>query len=137
MNIKSQHELTITKLETYELTKRDIVNLEKIILKRIQPSDHFVEVGKRKGLFRSSDNTYSGARYIPKLDKTFSYLEIITKSPNISVTFTPRTTSISVPRRYYKDELLKQLDEAAAELKKYLETRTSPSNLFRRNAIRL
>ena len=142
MNIKRQRDNIDIKLGTFDITKFDLVNLEKIIPKRIEPMDHFVKLGKSIDLYGTVLHTYSSARYIPKLNRIFHRAEIRTKAPNVSVYFGLRSTRIVVQLMYSKGDVLKQLRATANELEEYLshlekDKKHPLSRLIHRNTIRL
>ena len=120
MNIKRGRDLLHIKLNSLNITNRDLINLEKIILKRIKPTDFTVIIGKPKGLYGRGAVIFSSARYIPDETIVYRYAELRAKAPNLSVRITPRSSEIVLQRIYQKGEDLKMQYEIASELEKYL-----------------
>lgn len=121
MNKKSQRHLVDIKLGVYKLNKRDLVNIEKIILKRINPSDYYVAIGVFDSMKNKSNLVFSSARYISKKNKTYHRALIKCVSPNIEIKFKSYSTHIIIPRRYYKNKILKEIDNCQEEISLYLK----------------
>ena len=97
----------------YDFTLRDIINIEKIILRNITPSDFYVEIkGGKK---------FSSARYIPESDTEVSYLYMKSQAPNVSIEISPRKITLSVQRMYSKNEKLDSLNKIADLVTEYFE----------------
>lgn len=131
------------KFGTFDLTKDDLVNLEKLILGNVtltDHSDHVVRLGKMDNFF-SYDQVRTSARYIPEKARIYHHAQIKVTAPNILVDFRPRRTDVYVEREFYKSEVLQQQSKVADELEKYFRgksvTRSVLSQLFHRNAIRV
>lgn len=113
MNIKrGKHEKSI-KLRGMKPTRADLVNIEKIVLKRIEPADHYVTVANKL-------EKISSARYLPNDVKYFRNIEIRFVAPNIHVRFKRFSTEVFVQRIYSKGYRLKSVDECFSEIVKYL-----------------
>ena len=130
MNTNRQRELTSIKLGTFDVTKRDLVNPEKIILKRVEPVHVLVTVGKPMGITEETDHKYVSARYVNASTSIYHHARIKTTQPNIVIEFKPFSTTITVQRIFSKDEALANLDEVARELHKYLLSKPERSNKF-------
>lgn len=136
MNKKRGRKNQVIKLGTFKLTRKDIINLEKIILKRLSPSDHYVLIGRQKSTDKDPSRTFSSARYLPKTNRVISYLRIEVRSPNISVEFTPYTTMINAQRIYSKGERLDKIHETVDELNKYLNEQRGEVPRFYKRLLR-
>lgn len=62
MSTKRARDLFSYELVTYDITKRDFANLEKIILKRVEPAHFLLTLGRPKGITDESDLKYLSAR---------------------------------------------------------------------------
>lgn len=136
--------MTYLRFGTFDLTKVDLVNLEKLILDNItltDRSDHYVGLGRSKEWFVPAKHVYSSARYIPDKPRVYHRAEIRVKVPNILVAFSSRKTEVFVAREYYKGNVLNRQSIVAKEIEKYLEKRgaaRSPvGKLLHRNTIRI
>ena len=120
MNTKRARDLISYEFGTFDITKRDLINLEKIILKRVEPVHCLVTIGKSKGLTDESDIKYLSARYIKATSEIFHHATIKTTQPNIRIEFKPFSSTVTVQRIFSKDKSLANLDEIAQELHRYL-----------------
>lgn len=137
MNKKRGRRPIITELGTYDIDRRDLINIEKIIKKRIKSVDYFVEIGKPKGMPPYREINFSSVKDIPRNNKVIRHLKIRTKSPNLSVTFSSHSTLVTAQRVYSKGERLKSINDTIAEIEKYfLQVSTNGKqrggSLFRR-----
>ena len=130
MNTKRGRDLIRFELGTFDVTKRDLVNLEKIILKRIEPVHFLVSIGRSTGITDETDNKYVSARYITKSPNVYNRVIIKTTQPNIKIEFKPFSTIITVQRIFSKDETLANLDEIAQELHRYLLSKPQRKSRF-------
>jgi hypothetical protein len=130
MNIKRKRKQIFHRLSTFDLNKRDLINIEKIILKRVKPRDFYIKIGKRSKLIEDTRETSSSARYIHERSNTINYLDIRSVSPNIIIKFKPHSTEIIMQKIYSKGEKLREIEDTRLELKKYLATKKNPSNNF-------
>ena len=64
MNTKRGRDLISFELGTFDITKRDLINMEKIILKRVEPVHFLVTIGKPRGITGETDYKYVSDRYI-------------------------------------------------------------------------
>ena len=119
MNRKKGRNPIFKEFGTYDISAQDLKNLEKIVLKRIKPSDSWVGIGRPKGWFFEFDYEFDRVALIPKSKHAIRYLELKFKVPNVRITFKPHSTKLSVQRAYYKGEKLKQLDGIGREVEKY------------------
>lgn len=103
------------------VTKKMLKDIEKIILKRTEPKDHWVGIGRPKGIWRSEYSKYDFAKDIPS-KKLYLWASVNTKARNISVKFTPFTSSVTVQRVYAKGKELDALNTVADELSRYLHS---------------
>lgn len=102
--------------------RENIKILEKIIKKRLNPSDFYVEVGRPKffGVTGYPMYTEDHARYLPVSLEKYRYLCVRSKLPNIKIEFTPFKTVISAQRIYANDIITSVIDSAVQELVVYL-----------------
>lgn len=106
-------------LGTYSLEKRDIRHIEKIILKRLTPSDYSVRVGKPRGIYSTPPYEYDTAKDLPGRAIAIRHIELRTKAPNMSVRFQPYSTRVAIQRVYSKDERLKALNDLKGDIERY------------------
>ena len=130
MNIKRGRDLISFKLGTFGITKLNLVNLEKIILKRVEPVHFLVTIGKTKGVRDETDYKYVSARYIKESSSVYHHATIKTTQPNIKIEIKPSSTNITVQRIFSRDESLDNLDEIASELNKYLLSKAERKSKF-------
>lgn len=119
MNIKKGRNPIRKEFGTFDLTSKDLKNLQKIILKRIKPADSFINVGKPRGMFSYVDHNYDKVSLIPSRARPIRYLEIKTKVPNVSIEFTPLHTKLLVTLAYSKGDQLNALNEIGREVEEY------------------
>ena len=121
MNIKRQRKTVFLYPGTFDITKDDLVKIEKIILKHVKPTDLYITLGKMDKYF-GYEKTYSSARYIRKTNMTYHYAAIRSIAPNILVEFTPFKTTVVIHK--LRKEILKELNTIADELARYFATGT-------------
>jgi len=117
-NIKGGRNPIIIKLPPVKVTKKILCDVEKIILKRITPTDHWVTIDKPRGIFGNEMPNYDWARKVPNVLDT-RWANVRTKARSVSVEFTPRKTTINIQRIYARDEELASLNSIAKEIELY------------------
>jgi hypothetical protein len=83
-------------LGTFDLTKKDLVKLEKLILGNITLTDHsdyYVAIGRPTYPWGDLSHVYSSARYIPDRPRIYRHAEIRLKAPNLSIRFSKLPTT--------------------------------------------
>lgn len=123
-NIKGGRDPIILKLPPIKVTKKVLCDVEKIILKRIKPADHWVTIDKPKGFFGNDIPTYDWAKQIPEELEPYRWASVNSKMRNVTVEFTPRKTEIIIQRIYAKDEELSALSLIGNEIQRYLKPHT-------------
>lgn len=113
MNIKGGRKALETKLRGMRPTKKDLANIERIVLKRIEPADHYVQ-------YANSPDKLSSARFLSNSIKYFRNIEVRFTAPNIRVAFKRFKTEVFAQRIYSKRYRLEAVDEAFTEIVKYL-----------------
>lgn len=118
-NIKGGRKPIIIKLGKVNVTKKILMDVEKIILKRITPADHWVTIDKPKGFLGNEIRKYDWARQVPN-DFSTRWASIRTKGRSVRVEFTPRKTIVIIQRIYAKGEELNSLNSISDEILIYL-----------------
>ena len=119
-NIKRGRKTIVISLGKVRLTKKILCDVEKIVLKRVTPKDHFILLGKPKGIYQDGRLELDRARMIPMKFEEYTWAKVVTKSPNISVQFSPQDTDVHIVRAYSKGLELENLNQIGKELEMYL-----------------
>lgn len=129
------------KFGTFELTKKDLADLEKLILRNVtltDHSDHYIRLGKMNKYFEY-DHTESSTRYIRGRHRAYHHAQIKVIAPNILIDFMPHRTDVFVVREFYKGTVLQQQAAVAKEIEKYFVAKSRQgrliAKLLRRNNI--
>lgn len=123
MNSKIGRGNKVSEFEGFSPTKVDLVNFEKIVLKRVKPKDHSIRISTKKLLFKRDEKVYSSARYLPNNGVDIYKGELRFNSPNISIYFNKKRTKILVQRVYSKDLELGYMNEIYEQFLDYINSK--------------
>lgn len=119
MNVKKNKRNARVKVWAWNITYKDVRNMEKIIKKHLVPLDQYVIVGR-------SDKTHSFITHTKNKKKYYRKLHIRTKVPNMDVYIGWFSVKIFGHRVVNKGESLARVDKTVSELERYLEQRKTP-----------
>ena len=104
------------------VTKRDLINIEKIILKRVDPGDFYIGVNEKfsKGVpFPHWEYEFDTARHMNPWPEKVKVIEVKIKRPNLFVRFEKRKTTVHSARVYSRGGELRAVDRIFDDIVNY------------------
>lgn len=116
MNSKKNKRNARVKIWAWNITYKDVRNMEKIIKKHLKPMDQYVVIGR-------DPRPYSYISHSKNKKKYYRKLHIRTKVPNLDIYVNPFRVIIFGQRTINKNEKLRQVDKTVSELQRYIKQR--------------